>query len=127
MRKRIKFIMLLLAASMTVTPTAASVMTETVHAAKAKYSAKYFKRMGVIRWGGYKWTWYSQKVLPGGGLRIPGRHVDKNGYVCDKKGYIVIAHKTLKKGKVINTPLGKKAKVYDRCPIIGIVDVFVNW
>jgi hypothetical protein len=83
--------------------------------------------MGVIRWGGYKWTWYSQKVLPGGGLRIPGRHVDKSGYVCDKKGYIVIAHRTLKKGKVINTPLGKKAKVYDRCPTKGIVDVFVSW
>jgi hypothetical protein len=127
MRKRIKFIMLLLAASMTVTPTAASVMTETVHAAKAKYSAKYFKRMGVIRWGGWKWTWYSQKVLPGGGLRIPGRHVDKSGYVCDKKDRIVLSSSTVKRGKVVKTPFGKKGKVYDTGCARGVYDVFTNF
>lgn len=95
--------------------------------AKVKYSAKKFKRLGVIRWGGYKWTWYSQRVLPGRGLKIPGRHLDKNGYVCDKKGYIVLAHKTLRKGKVVKTPLGKKGKIYDRCPTRGIMDVYVGW
>ena len=127
MRKRIKFITLLLAASMTVTPTAASVMTETVHAAKAKYSAKYFKRMGVIRWGGYKWTWYSQRVLPGGGLKIPGRHVDKSGYVCDKKNRIVLSSSTVKRGKVVKTPFGKKGKVYDTGCARGVYDVFTNF
>ena len=117
---------IMLAITMTATPTMASVMTETVHAAKAKYSAKYFKRMGVVRWGGYKWTWYSQRVLPGRGLKIPGRHVDKHGYIVDKKGYIVLAHKTLKKGKIVKTPFGKKGKIYDRCPSRGIMDVYVD-
>ena len=127
MRKRIKFITLLLAASMTVTPTAASVTIETVHAEKAKYSARYFKRMGVIRWGGYKWTWYSQKVLPGGGLRIPGRHVDKSGYVCDKKDRIVLSSSTVKRGKVVKTPFGKKGKVYDTGCARGVIDTYVSW
>ena len=120
--------MLMLAISMTVTPTIASVTMETVYAKpKAKYSAKKFKRMGVIRWGGWKWTWYSQKVLPGGGLKIPGRHVDKNGYVCDKKNRIVLSSSTLKRGKVIKTPFGKKGKVYDTGCARGVVDVYVNW
>ena len=125
-KKAVKIATLMLAISMTATPMMAS-GTQTVYAAKAKYSAKQFRRLGVIRWGGYKWTWYSQKVLPGGGLKIPGRHVDKHGYVCDKKGYIVVAHKTLKKGKVVKTPFGKKAKVYDRCPTAGVMDVYVDY
>ncbi len=126
-RRSLKTIMLMLAISMTATPTMASV-TQTVHAKpKVKYSAKQFRRLGVIRWGGYKWTWYSQRVLRGGGLKIPGRHVDKNGYVVDKKGYIVLAHKTLKKGKVVKTPFGRKGKIYDRCPSRGIMDTYVAW
>lgn len=94
---------------------------------KAKYSARYFKRMGVIRWNGWRWTWYSQRVLPGGGLRIPGRHVDKNGYVCDKKGYICLASSKLKRGKVVKTPFGKKGKVYDSGCAKNILDVYTDW
>ena len=127
MKKGLKTISLMLAITMTVTPTMASVTTETVYAAKAKVSAKQFRKRGVIRWNGYRWTWYSQRVLPGRGLKIPGRHVDKNGYVVDKKGYIVIAHKTIKKGRVVKTPFGKKGKIYDRCPTRGIMDVYVAW
>ena len=126
MKKAFKAISLVLAITMTVTPTMASVITETVYAAKAKVSAKQFRRRGVIRWHGYKWTWYSQRVLPGRGLKIPGRHVDKHGYIVDRKGYIVLAHKTLRKGKVVKTPFGRKGKIYDRCPSAGIMDVFVD-
>ena len=115
---------IMLAITLATTPMVAST-TQTVYA-KPKYSAKYFRKMGVIRWHGYKWTWYSQRILPGRGLKIPGRHVDKHGFIVDKKGYIVIAHKTLKKGKIIKTPFGKKAKVYDRCPTRNVVDVYVD-
>ena len=94
---------------------------------KMVYTAKTFKRMGVIKWNGWKWTWYSQKVLPGGGLKIPGRHVDKNNYVCDKNGYIVLSSSSLKKGTVIKTPFGKKGKVYDTGCARGVVDVYTNF
>ena len=91
------------------------------------YSASDLKRMGTFRWNGYRWTWYSEKVLPGGGLKIPGRHVDENGYVCDENGYIVIASHTLSKGTVVATPLGKDGKVYDYCATAGTLDVYVSW
>ena len=92
-----------------------------------KYSASYFRRMGVLRWGGWKWTWYSQRVLPGGGLRIPGRHVDSSGYVCDENDYICLASSSLSKGTVIDTPLGKKGKIYDSGCASDTIDVYVNW
>ena len=122
-----RLITIMLAISMTATPTMASV-TQTVNAKpKAKYSAKQFKRRGVIRWNGWKWTWYSQKVLRGGGLKIKGRHVDKNGYVCDWKNRIVLSSSKLKKGTVIKTPFGKKGRVYDTgCPK-NVIDVYTNF
>lgn len=92
---------------------------------KAKYSASYFKRMGVIKWNGRKWTWYSQKVLPGGGLKIKGRHIDSNGYICDWKDRIVLASNGIKKGTVMKTPFGKKGIILDDgCPWM---DVYVDW
>ena len=94
---------------------------------KAKYSASYFKKMGVINWGGYKWTWYSERVLPGGGLKIPGRNNDSNGYICDENNYICLASSTLKKGTIIDTPFGKQGKIYDSGCAAGILDVYVGW
>lgn len=94
---------------------------------KAKYSASHFKRAGVIRWNGYRWTWYSQRVLPGGGLKIPGRHVDKHGYICDKDDYICVASSTLKRGTVVKTPFGKDGKVYDSGCSAGTIDIYVGW
>ncbi len=93
----------------------------------AKYTPTYFRRMGVINWNGWRWTWYSQRVLPGGGLRIPGRHVDSNGYVCDKNDYICLASGRLSKGTVVKTPFGKMGKVYDSGCAAGTLDVYVNW
>lgn len=94
---------------------------------KAKYSASYFKKRGVIRWNRWKWTWYSQKVLPGRGLRIPGRHIGKGGYIMDKNGYICLASSSLKKGTVVKTPFGAKGKVYDCGCAKGTLDVYANW
>lgn len=93
----------------------------------AEYSASQFRRAGVLHWGGWRWAWYSERVLPGNGLNIPGRHADDNGYICDKNGYICVASSTLSKGTVIDTPLGKQGKVYDSGCASDIIDVYVNW
>lgn len=93
----------------------------------ALYGAGQFKRAGVIHWNGYRWTWYSQRVLPGGGLNIPGRHVDENGYVCDGDNYICLASNDLSKGTVVSTPFGKQGKIYDCGCASGTLDVYVNW
>ena len=93
----------------------------------AKYTASDLKYYGTFRWNDYRWTWYSEKVLPGKGLKIPGRHVDENGFVCDADGYIVIASMSLPKGTVVATPLGKDGKVYDYCATPGTLDVYVSW
>ncbi len=86
---------------------------------------EYFKQMGVISDGNYKYTWYSENVLPGGGLNIPGRHNDGN-YVLDENDYIVLASSDLSKGTIVDTPFGT-GKVYDAgCPK-GIIDIYVSW
>lgn len=92
------------------------------------YSLQYFRYYGIIKWEGYKFSYYSQKVLPGYGLKIPGRHVNDDGYVSDKDGYIVVAHKNAPKGSVIDTPFGYKAKVYDRCSgcALNQYDVYID-
>lgn len=94
-------------------------------ASSAQYSLAALRRAGVVHWGGYKFTYYSQKVLPGGGLRIPGRHVNANGYVADADGYIVLANDA-PKGTVINTPFGGPGKVYDRGTRGNHFDVYTS-
>lgn len=94
----------------------------------ALYSPSYFRRMGVIYWNGWTWTWYSERVLPGTGLSIPGRYTDDMGYVRDGDGYICLASDSLGYGAVINTPFGGQGKVYDcGCGSYDIVDVYVGW
>ena len=90
------------------------------------YSSSAFRRLGVLHWGGRRWTWYSERVLPGYGLRIPGRHTDEQGYVRDGDGYIVVGTDDLRKGTVIDTPLGSQGKVYD-CGSGSTIDVYVGW
>lgn len=80
---------------------------------------------GVVNWGGYKFTYYSQSVLPGGGLSIPGRHVNALGYVADGDGYIVLAN-SAPLGTVINTPFGAPGKVYDRGTVGNHFDVYTR-
>ena len=93
-----------------------------------KYAGSVLRRSGVIRWRGKKYTWYTQRILPGRGLKIPGRHLDKQGFVCDKWGYIVLASHTLNRGKIISTPFGKFGKVYDAGGGgTSWFDVYTNW
>lgn len=100
---------------------------EATTTANTYYTASDFKYLGVIDYNNYRWTWYSQRVLPGGGLDIPGRHVDEDGYVCDEEDYICLASCDLPKGTIIDTPLGKQGKIYDYCLIPGIIDTYVDW
>ena len=94
---------------------------------EALYTPVDFQNMGIINWGSWSWTFYSQRVLPGDGLIIPGRYVDYNGYVCDENDYICLASSSLDKGTVVDTPFGKMGKVYDcGCPTY-ILDVYVDW
>jgi len=83
--------------------------------------------MGVLNWNGWRWTYYSQRVLPGGGLNIPGRHVDADGYVCDENEYICLASSTLAWGTVVDTPFGKPGRVYDSGCAADVLDVYVDW
>ena len=97
--------------------------------AEAAYTASDFQYLGVITWGGSKWTYYSQRVLPGTGLNIPGRHVDENGFVCDENDYICLAADLsyISRGTVIDTPFGKQGKIYDTGCAYGVVDCYCDW
>ena len=91
------------------------------------YSGYYLQTHGAILWNNYKWTWYSEKVLPGGGLNIPGRHADEQGFICDADNYICLASSTLVRGSIVDTPFGKAGKIYDSGCAAGVLDVYVNW
>ena len=91
----------------------------------AAYTLGQFMHKGVINWGGYRFTYYSQSVLPGYGLRIPGRHVNGAGYVCDGNGYIVLAG-SAPKGTVYPTPFGGPGKIYDRGTVGNHLDVYIR-
>ena len=77
------------------------------------YSIDRFEWMGIISWGGKTFSYYSERVLPGYGLRIPGRYT-ADGFVRDGDGYIVLASDYYEKGTIISTPFGADGKVYDR-------------
>lgn len=96
------------------------------------YSSGYnndFQQLGTINDGKHEYSWYSQRVLPGGGLDAlnnNGRHVSSDGFICDGDGYIAVASCDYEQGTVIDTPFGE-AKVYDYCPTSGTVDVYTDF
>lgn len=94
-------------------------------ASSSLYSLRDLQFHGVINWDGKKFTYYSQSVLPGGGLRIPGRHVNEAGFVADGDGYIVLANDD-PKGTIISTPFGYMGKVYDRGTYGNHYDVYTK-
>lgn len=102
-----------------------TITKDTTSGSPMLYSLRQLQFNGIIYWSGYKFTYYSQRVLPGGGLNIPGRHVNSSGYVADKDGYIVLAN-SAPKGTVINTPFGFKGKVYDRGTYGNHFDVYTK-
>lgn len=92
------------------------------------YSAPYFRRAGRVLWNGWSWTYYSERILPGYGLRIPGRHTDALGYVRDGNGFLCLASDVHKRGTILETPFGGHGKVYDcGCGNNYTIDVYVGW
>ena len=87
---------------------------------------KLTKSKGVNYFNGHKETYYSQRVLPGGGLKIPGRHVASDGTIRDENNYICVASSDYKKGTIVETSLGT-GKVYDSGCASGTIDIYTNW
>lgn len=92
-------------------------------------SAAEFQWLGVVSDERHIYTWYSERVLPGGGLadlNANGRH-SEGGFVKDGDGYIAVASCDYEKGTVIDTPFGQ-AKVYDTGYLApGQVDVYTSF
>lgn len=84
--------------------------------------------IGVVYYNGHKETYYSQRVLPGGGLNIPGRHVAWDGTIRDENDYICVAADPafLPYGSLVETSLGM-GKVYDCGCAYGTVDIYTDW
>ncbi len=77
---------------------------------------------------GFSYTWYSENVLPGGGLSIPGRHVGDEGYVMDESGNVCLASDYLPEGTIVNIPFGSgTGVVYDSGSGYSNLDVYVSW
>lgn len=86
-------------------------------------SVSQMKFQGVVYDNGYRYTYYEESVLPGGGLDIPGRH-HYDGKVVDGDGYICVASNDLPRGTVVPTPLGD-GKVYDCGCASGTLDLYL--
>lgn len=82
--------------------------------------------VGVVYYNGHRETYYSQRVLPGGGLSIPGRHVASDGTIRDANGYICVASSDYPKGTIVETSLGT-AMVYDSGCASGTIDIYTDW
>ena len=91
-------------------------------------SAREFQWLGVVEDNGVKYTWYSENVLPGGGLddlNANGRWSDGD-FVRDGDGYIAVASSDYEKGTVVDTPWGE-GKVYDTGCESGKIDVYTSF
>lgn len=109
-----------------------SLRNGTLHMEYSAYYTASWNRLSVSRgaqyFNGHRETYYSEKVLPGTSLNIPGRHVADDGTIRDGDGFICVAadpsyyprHSTL------ITSLGP-AKVYDTGCDYGTIDIYVNW
>lgn len=100
----------------TTTTKTTTTTTVNIHEGSVRlYSFDFFMKRGVIRWQSKVFYYYPQSVLPGYGLKIPGRHVNQDGYIADKDGYIVLAANLEyhRRGDVITTPFGYSGKIYD--------------
>lgn len=94
------------------------------------YSPGYFKENGVIEYDGYYFTYYSERVLPGDGLYIPGRWTDEYGFVRDGNGCLCLASntpETMDRFSTVYTPWGLGV-IYDYgTGNDSVIDVYVGW
>lgn len=118
--------------SMSISEREAALHSGTLHMEYSAYYTYSGERLstskGAQYYNGHKETYYSQKVLPGPSLNIPGRHVAEDGTVRDGDGFICVAADPgfMPKGSILITSLGP-AKVYDSGCAYGIIDIYVNW
>lgn len=98
-----------------------------VETASLTITPEEFMQAGIIDWNGWRYTYYSEQVLPGGGLEIPGRWSDGQ-FVRDENGYLCVASNEVPYGSVMDTPFGQ-AIVYDSIGdgVTGICDIYVSW
>ena len=82
--------------------------------------------VGVVYFNGHKETYYSQRVLPGHGLNIPGRHVADDGTIRDINNYLCLASSDHPKGTKVETSLGTGI-VYDSGCASGVIDIYTDW
>lgn len=94
------------------------------------YSPGYFKENGVIEYDGYYFTYYSERVLSGEGLYIPGRWTDEYGFVRDGNGCLCLASntpETMDRFSTVYTPWGLGV-IYDYgTGNDSVIDVYVGW
>lgn len=97
------------------------------HYSNITLTPEEFYEMGIIDWNGWRFTWYSENVLPGGGLNIPGRWSDGD-FVRDGDGFLCVASNELPYGSEVETPFGW-ARVYDAIGdgVTGIIDIYVSF
>lgn len=84
------------------------------------------KSKGVNYFNGHRETYYSQRVLPGHGLSIPGRHVAADGTIRDGNGNLCLASSDYPKGTQVMTSLGMGV-VYDTGCASGTIDIYTDW
>ena len=94
---------------------------------EAVITPEEFMQAGIIDWNGWRYTYYSEQVLPGGGLQIPGRWSDGQ-FVRDENGYLCVASNVndLPFGTYVDTPFGTGI-VYDCGCDPGIIDIYVSF
>lgn len=98
-----------------------------IYAGSPAVGAEDFQTAGVVYdEAGTRYTWYSEQVLPGGGLDIPGRYTDEAGFVRDADGNVAVASSDYEKGTAVDTPFGSGV-VYDTGCASGTVDIYVGW
>ena len=102
---------------------------------KLQYSAPYnitdnklTATKGVVKFNGHKECYYTQTLLPGKTLYLPGRHVAEDGTIRDGDGYICVAAdlKFFPRYSKVMTSLGP-GKVYDTGCAYGTVDIYTDW
>ena len=95
---------------------------------EGSYSSDQLRTQGAIDDGGHRYTWYSQRVLPGGGLDIEGRHVSADGYVVDAQERVVLASSDLPYGTEVSIPFGSgTGVVLDTGCASGVLDVYTDF
>lgn len=83
-----------------------------------------FCSIGIIYMHGYRYSYYSSKVLR--------HHKTHEWYACDDHiyrttdGYIVVAAKNKPMGAIVPTPFGK-GKVLDYCYVDNTIDIYVDF